>query len=287
MRWKGLTASNSYNDTSGADVPTVRSCIAALLVLAALSLGREAITLRLIATGALLVLLALPESLAGPSFQLSFAAVTAIVALHETGRDEDAVYLVSELVVGSTLAELMAEGALSDKDVLQIGAALCDALAHAHSRGVVHRDVKPQNIIVPDTQQDGIGVAKLTDFGIAMLLDEDVLTRTGDVVGTLNLYGHAEDTFVGKHQELADALSAWAPGAVTNADLAFSTLEAARRAPEQLRHEALVDTATGFLAAELDVDIDEARRRLDDAATRAGISVSALAQAMMRLYYDE
>jgi hypothetical protein len=109
----------------------------------------------------------------------------AIVALHETGRDEDAVYLVSELVVGSTLAELMAEGALSDRDVLQIGAALCDALAHAHGRGVVHRDVKPQNIIVPDTQQDGAGVAKLTDFGIAMLLDEDVLTRTGDVVGTL------------------------------------------------------------------------------------------------------
>ncbi len=109
----------------------------------------------------------------------------AIVALHETGRDEDAVYLVSELVVGSTLAELMAEGALSDRDVLQIGAALCDALAHAHGRGVVHRDVKPQNIIVPDTRQDGAGVAKLTDFGIAMLLDEDVLTRTGDVVGTL------------------------------------------------------------------------------------------------------
>jgi hypothetical protein len=109
----------------------------------------------------------------------------AIVALHETGRDEDAVYLVSELVVGSTLAELLAEGALSDRDVLQIGAALCDALAHAHGRGVVHRDVKPQNIIVPDTQQSGAGVAKLTDFGIAMLMDEDVLTRTGDVVGTL------------------------------------------------------------------------------------------------------
>lgn len=109
----------------------------------------------------------------------------AIVSLYETGRDEDAVYLVSELVVGSTLARLLAEGALSDRDVLQIGAALCDALAHAHGRGVVHRDVKPQNIIVPDTQQPGGGVAKLTDFGIAMLLDEDVLTRTGDVVGTL------------------------------------------------------------------------------------------------------
>ncbi|UTI64619.1 serine/threonine protein kinase [Paraconexibacter antarcticus] len=109
----------------------------------------------------------------------------AIVSLYETGRDEEAVYLVSELVVGSTLAALLEEGALSDRDVLQIGAALCDALAHAHGRGVIHRDVKPQNIIVPDTQQSGGGVAKLTDFGIAMLLDEDVLTRTGDVVGTI------------------------------------------------------------------------------------------------------
>ncbi|MFD1035062.1 ComEC/Rec2 family competence protein [Sphingomonas hankookensis] len=82
----GAVAALGYTWLSGADVPTVRSCIAALLVLAALSLGREAITLRMIATGALLVLLVLPESLAGPSFQLSFAAVTAIVALHEHPR---------------------------------------------------------------------------------------------------------------------------------------------------------------------------------------------------------
>ncbi|WP_082457982.1 ComEC/Rec2 family competence protein [Sphingomonas sp. Leaf10] len=82
----GAMTAVAYTWLSGADVPTVRSCIAALLVLAALSLGREAVTLRLIATGALLVLLVLPESLAGPSFQLSFAAVTAIVALHEHPR---------------------------------------------------------------------------------------------------------------------------------------------------------------------------------------------------------
>lgn len=82
----GALAAVGYTWLSGADVPTVRSCIAALLVLAALSMGREAITLRMIATGAFLVLLILPESLAGPSFQLSFAAVTAIVALHEHPR---------------------------------------------------------------------------------------------------------------------------------------------------------------------------------------------------------
>ncbi|MBW4329305.1 ComEC/Rec2 family competence protein [Stakelama sp. CBK3Z-3] len=79
----GALAAVGYTWLTGAQVPTIRSCIAALLVLAALALGREAITLRLVAAGALVVLIALPESLAGPSFQLSFAAVTAIVALHE------------------------------------------------------------------------------------------------------------------------------------------------------------------------------------------------------------
>ena len=69
---------------TGAEVPTIRSCVAALLVLLALSLGREAITLRLVAAGAMIVLLLWPEALAGASFQLSFAAVTAIVALHES-----------------------------------------------------------------------------------------------------------------------------------------------------------------------------------------------------------
>jgi eukaryotic-like serine/threonine-protein kinase len=108
-----------------------------------------------------------------------------IVALYESGRDDAAVYLVSELVRGRTLGALLDEGAMSDRDVLRVGVALCDALAHAHRRGVVHRDVKPGNIMVPDQPQDGAGVAKLTDFGVARIAGEDVLTRTGDVVGTL------------------------------------------------------------------------------------------------------
>jgi hypothetical protein len=108
----------------------------------------------------------------------------AVVALFEAGRDADAVYLVSELVRGSTLDDLLAEGALSDRDVLLIGVALCDALSHAHARGVVHRDVKPGNVLVPESPDDGV-VAKLTDFGIARLAGDDALTATGDVVGTL------------------------------------------------------------------------------------------------------
>jgi serine/threonine protein kinase len=111
-----------------------------------------------------------------------------IVALYESGRDDEAVYLVSELVRGRTLADLMEEGELSDRDVLRVGVALCDALAHAHGRGVIHRDVKPGNVIVPDGwvgTDSGAGVAKLTDFGVARMIGDDALTVTGDVVGTL------------------------------------------------------------------------------------------------------
>jgi hypothetical protein len=108
-----------------------------------------------------------------------------IVTLYESGRDAEAVYLVSELVRGRTLAELIDAGDLSDRDVVRVGVALCDALAHAHGRGVIHRDVKPGNVIVPDRPQDGAGVAKLTDFGVARMVGDEALTATGDVVGTL------------------------------------------------------------------------------------------------------
>ena len=82
----GALAGIAYTLLSGAQVPTVRSCVAALLVLAGIALGREAMTLRLVATGALVVLLVRPEAVIGPSFQLSFAAVTAIIAFHDHPR---------------------------------------------------------------------------------------------------------------------------------------------------------------------------------------------------------
>jgi len=108
-----------------------------------------------------------------------------IVALYELGADEHQVYLVSELVRGRTLAELSRAGAVADRDVARVGVAICDALAHAHERGVIHRDVKPQNVMVVAEPAAGAGFAKLTDFGVAHLATGDPLTRTGDVVGTL------------------------------------------------------------------------------------------------------
>ncbi|MBX7493165.1 ComEC family competence protein [Qipengyuania sp. 1NDW9] len=74
----------AYTLLTGAQVPTVRSCIGALLVLAALALGREPLSLRMVAVAAATVLFLWPESLVGPSFQMSFAAVIAIVALHNS-----------------------------------------------------------------------------------------------------------------------------------------------------------------------------------------------------------
>jgi len=108
-----------------------------------------------------------------------------IVAVFDAGEEDGSRFLVSELVRGSTLAQLEAAGEVSDRDVLRIGLALADALAHAHERGVIHRDVKPQNVMVPDRPRSPYGAAKLTDFGVAHLAGDEPLTRTGDVVGTL------------------------------------------------------------------------------------------------------
>jgi eukaryotic-like serine/threonine-protein kinase len=108
-----------------------------------------------------------------------------IVTLYEAGSDDDATYLVSELVEGRTLDELLADGALSDRDVASIGVALAAALEHAHAHGVIHRDVKPGNVMVPQAPHGDAGLAKLTDFGVARLVGDDPLTRTSDVVGTL------------------------------------------------------------------------------------------------------
>jgi hypothetical protein len=108
-----------------------------------------------------------------------------IVAVYELAADEHDVYLVSELVRGRTLADLMRAGAVSDRDVARIGVALCDALEHAHAHGVIHRDVKPQNVMVVAEPAAGAGFAKLADFGVAHVVSDSPLTHTGDVVGTL------------------------------------------------------------------------------------------------------
>ena len=110
-----------YTLLTGAQVPTVRSCVAALLILGGIALGRDALRMRLIATGALVVLVFRPEALAGASFQMSFAAVTAIVALHSTGwarrllqrRDEGVIARTGRALLGIIATGLVVEIALA------------------------------------------------------------------------------------------------------------------------------------------------------------------------------
>ena len=80
----GAVAAIAYTLLTGSQVPMVRSCIVALLVLAGMSLGREAISIRLLAVSGLLILAIQPEAIVGPSFQMAFAAVGAIIALHSS-----------------------------------------------------------------------------------------------------------------------------------------------------------------------------------------------------------
>jgi serine/threonine protein kinase len=105
-----------------------------------------------------------------------------IVTLYEMGEEDGNALLVTELVEGETLAELNREGTLSDREIGEIAADLCEALDHAHCRSVVHRDIKPQNVLVTE---EGEPRAKLMDFGVARLTDGAALTAPGDVVGTL------------------------------------------------------------------------------------------------------
>ncbi len=103
-----------------------------------------------------------------------------IVPLLDCGEDDGVLYLVWELVEGPTLSRTMAARRIDDAEALSLTADVLDALAHAHARGVVHRDVKPSNILIaPD------GRARLADFGVARLSGEEGLTAVGDVVGTV------------------------------------------------------------------------------------------------------
>ncbi|MBP6030302.1 MAG: ComEC/Rec2 family competence protein [Sphingobium sp.] len=130
----GATSGIAYTVFTGAQVPTVRSCIAALLVLAGLAMGREAISLRLIAVGGFAVLLFWPESLMGPSFQMSFAAVTVIVALAES-RWYRAAFQTRDEGWMARLARHL--GAIFVTGLAVEGALIPIALAHFHQAGAL------------------------------------------------------------------------------------------------------------------------------------------------------
>lgn len=129
----GALAAVGYTWLTGAQVPTIRSCVAALMVLAALAIGREALTMRLVAAGALIVLLFRPEAVVSASFQLSFAAVTSIVALHEHPRVAALFAARDERFAGRCLRQL---ASLLLTGVVVEGALMPIAVFHFHQAGV-------------------------------------------------------------------------------------------------------------------------------------------------------
>ena len=104
------------------------------------------------------------------------------VRAYDVGHDASHIYIAYEYVPGRTFREMLRSGALTDEDVVEVAAQVLDALAHAHRAGIVHRDVKPSNILLE--HRDEIAV-RLLDFGLAQFDGADTLTAVGDVPGTL------------------------------------------------------------------------------------------------------
>jgi eukaryotic-like serine/threonine-protein kinase len=96
-----------------------------------------------------------------------------ITTIYEVGEDGDSIFLVMELVEGRSLRSMLCEGPLDPKRIVEIGAQLAEALDAAHSRGVFHGDIKPENIVVQTDDR-----AKLLDFGVARHGVEDTITKT-------------------------------------------------------------------------------------------------------------
>ena len=107
-----------------------------------------------------------------------------IVAVYDWGQEDDTSFIVMEYVNGQTLRDVVNRyGTLPPMEAARIGADIADALEFAHRNGVVHRDVKPGNVLI--TPEGGV---KVTDFGIARAESSDTLTKTGAVLGTATYF---------------------------------------------------------------------------------------------------
>jgi len=111
----------------------------------------------------------------------------AIVPIYDLGRHEGALFFVMPVLSGTNLRHLLRDGTLRLGDVLDIGSQVAEALDYSHSRGVVHRDVKPENIMT-SREEGGQVRARVMDFGLALASSENRLTKTGTLVGTVSYF---------------------------------------------------------------------------------------------------
>ena len=107
-----------------------------------------------------------------------------IVNVYDVGEEDDIYYIVMEYVKGKTLKELIQEkGKLSKDEILDYTRQIALALKHAHSNHIVHRDIKPHNILITDDNR-----AKVTDFGIALAATSSTITNTGSIIGSVHYF---------------------------------------------------------------------------------------------------
>lgn len=123
-----------------------------------------------------------------------------VVSMYDVGQEEDTHYIVMEYVEGMTLNDLIKEKApLQVEDALHIATQICDALEHAHNNQIIHRDIKPHNILIGKN-----GRIKVTDFGIARAATSSTITQTGSVVGSVHYFSpeHAKGVAAGAKSDL-------------------------------------------------------------------------------------
>jgi len=123
-----------------------------------------------------------------------------IVSIYDVGKQDDIQYIVMEYIDGITLKEYIGQkGALPWKEAVGIAIQICSALEHAHKNFIVHRDIKPHNIMITED-----GVAKVTDFGIARAVTSATITMVGSTIGSVHYFSpeQARGGFIDEKSDL-------------------------------------------------------------------------------------